>query len=223
MIFQHVQLLTPDLTEQLEFYRDVLGLSVLEQSAKSVTFQIGTSKLEFVQSSMDVFYHFAFNVPPHQFAEAEAWLEERTPIIQDSSARHSFHSQNWNADMVYFYDAAGNVVELIARHDLKSDVAEPFSARSFERISELGIVTDNVPQTVEQIQALTGASLYRAVMDEQFVLVGNETGLFIVVKEKRIWFPETKPALAAPFNVILSNAKGEIVTLDQNSLQKVNP
>ncbi len=219
MMFHHVQLLTSDLTRQLEFYRDVLGLSVLEQSNNSVTFQVGASKLEFVQDERDVFYHFAFNVPSHQFVEAEIWLEERTPIIQDTSARHKFHSQNWNADMVYFYDALGNVVELIARHDLKSEASEPLSARSLECVSELGIVSDNVPQTVERIQALVNAPLYRAVMDEQFVPVGDETGLFIVVKKNRIWFPETNAAMIAPFKVKIANGRNKVLELDDNSLE----
>jgi catechol 2,3-dioxygenase-like lactoylglutathione lyase family enzyme len=222
MFLQHMQLLTSDLREQLEFYRDVLEVPVLKHSTNSVTFQVGTSRLEFVEDERDVFYHFAFNVPSQQFAEAEVWLEKHTSIIKDSSAKHSFHSQNWNADMVYFYDAGGNIIELIARHDLKSDASEPFSAKSLECISELGIVTDSVPQTVGRIQKLVDAPLYRAVMDDQFVPVGDETGLFIVVKAGRIWFPETKAAMAAPFKVILSNGKGEVVILDQNSLQTVN-
>lgn len=218
MQFHSVQLLTSDMSKQLEFFQNVLGLPVLEQSADSVTFQVGSSKLEFIQDERDVFYHFAFNVPSHQFAEAEAWLGERTPIIQDSSGKHSFHSQNWNADMVYFYDAAGNVVELIARHDLKSYASEPFSARSLECISELGVVTDDVPQTVGRIRALVDVPLYRAEMDEQFVPVGDETGLFIVVKRGRIWFPETKPALAAPFKVKVSDKKDNVLTLGNENL-----
>jgi catechol 2,3-dioxygenase-like lactoylglutathione lyase family enzyme len=222
MMFHHVQLLTSNLTEQLEFYQDVLGLSVLEQSPNAVTFQVGFSKLEFIQDERDVFYHFAFNVPSHQFTEAEAWLGERTPIIQDTSTQYKFHSQNWNADMVYFYDAGGNVVELIARHDLQSEVSEHFSVRSLECVSELGIVTDDVPQTIERIQKLVAVPFYRATMDEQFVPVGDERGLFIVVKKERIWFPETKPAVVAPFKVILSNQQDEVVTLDQNSLQLAN-
>lgn len=218
MHFHHVQLLTARLTEQLEFYQNVLGLPVLGQSNASVIFQVGSSKLEFVQDSREAFYHFAFNIPSHQFIEAKAWLSERVELIWDSSGSDEFRSQNWNANQFYFYDSGGNIAELIARHDLKSETKEPFSAKSFELINELGVVTGNVPQTVKRIQDLGNMPLYRAVMDEQFVPVGDETGLFIVVKAGRIWFPETKAAVAAPFKVILSNGKGEVVTLDQNSL-----
>jgi catechol 2,3-dioxygenase-like lactoylglutathione lyase family enzyme len=218
MVFHHVQLLTSDLAKQLEFYRNVLGLPILEQSANSVTFQIGISRLEFVQDTRAAFYHYAFNIPPHQFVEAKARLSERVELIRDSSGSDEFRSQNWNANQFYFYDPGGNIAELIARHDLKSDVSEAFSAKSFELISELGIVTDDVPQTVKRIQDLVDAPLYRAVMDEQFVPVGDETGLFIIVKKNRIWFPETKAAMIVPFKVKIVDGQNDMLELDNNSL-----
>jgi catechol 2,3-dioxygenase-like lactoylglutathione lyase family enzyme len=214
MIFHHVQLLTTNLTEQLEFYRDILELPVLEQSTKSATFQVGFSKLEFVQSSRDVFYHFAFNTPSHQFAEAKEWLSKRVDLIQDSTGKDAFHTDKWNADNIYFYDAGGNIGEFIARHDLKSNVSDSFSARSLECVSELGVVTDNVPQTVQAIQAKLPVHLYRATMDDMFVPVGDETGLLIVVKRDRIWFPETKAAKPAPFTVTFTKTNAQPLTLD---------
>jgi catechol-2,3-dioxygenase len=218
MFFHHVQLLTRDIAKQLEFYQNVLELPVLKQSDTSATFQVGSSKLEFVQRPQNVFYHFAFNIPSHQFAEAKEWLSKRVDLIRDSTGKGAFHTDNWNADNIYFYDTDGNIGEFIARHDLKSDVSEPFSAKSLECVSELGIVTDDVPQTVERIQALTGALLYRAVMDEMFVPVGDEHGLFIVVKQNRIWFPETKPALAAPFKVRITDEQNKVLELDNTTL-----
>lgn len=207
MHFHHVQLLTAHLTEQLEFYRDVLGLPVLEQTKTSSTFRVGTSRLEFIQSNKDAFYHFAFDIPSHQFAEAKEWLSKRVSLIKDSTGQDEFHSQNWNSDMFYFYDAGGNIGEFIARHDLKSNASEPFSARSLGCVSELGIVTTDVPKTVRTIQATLPVELYRATMNEQFVPVGDEMGLLIVVKQNRIWFPETKPALAAPFSLKVSSGE----------------
>jgi catechol-2,3-dioxygenase len=219
MHFQHLQLLTRDLERQLEFYQNVLGLPAPEQLTNSVTFQIGSSRLEFVQDSRDVFYHFAFNVPSHQFAEAKNWLSKRVALIKDSLGNDEFPANDWNADNIYFYDAGGNVAEFIARYDLKSDVVEPFSARSLECVSELGIVAGDVPHTVKRIQDVTGALLYRTEMNEQFVPVGDETGLFIVVKKGRIWFPETKAAMVAPFNVTLSDAKHRNLELNHKRLE----
>ena len=218
MHFDFVSLSTSDLPKQLMFYQDVLGLPIIAQAKNAVTFQIGSSKLEFVQDTKDTFYHFAFNIPSHQFTEAKTWLSKRVRLIQDSSGNDEFHSQNWNADMVYFYDAGGNIVEFIARHDLKNNNLEPFSAKNLECISELGVVSNDVPKTVARIQNLMDAPLYRAVMDEQFVPIGDENGLFIVVKKSRIWFPETKAAEPAPFKVIVSDSQNKRLELDNHSL-----
>ena len=219
MRFDSVSLLTADLSKQLIFYRDVLGLPVIGQKDKSVTFQIGASRLKFVQDETDAFYHFAFNIPPQQFAEAKSWLSERVVLIRDLSGNDEFHSQNWNADIFYFWDANGNIVEFIARHTLDSNISQPFSAKNLECISELGIVTNNVPQTVKRIQDLTGATLYRAEINEQFVSVGDETSLFIVVKKDRIWFPETKAAIVAPFKITITNQQDTFLELDNHSLE----
>jgi catechol-2,3-dioxygenase len=218
MLFHHVQLSTSNPKTQLEFYRDVLALPVLEQSATSVVFQVGASKLEFIEGPRDAFYHFAFNIPSRQFAEAKEWLSKRVPLIKDSTGRDEFHSQNWNADMFYFYDASGNIGEFIARHDLQSNASEPFSAKSLKCVSELGVVTNNVPSTVKAIQSKLPVSLYRATMDELFVPVGDETGLFIVVKQERTWFPETKAAKPAPFKVVIGAGKNGKLELTNKSL-----
>jgi catechol 2,3-dioxygenase-like lactoylglutathione lyase family enzyme len=218
MHLHHVQLLTQDLAGQLEFYQNVLGLTVVEHSATSVTFQVGGSRLEFVRDSRNVFYHFAFNIPSNKLKEAKTWLSEQVPLIKDASGNDTFHSQNWNANQVYFYDVGGNVVECIARHTLDNCSSRAFSGRSLECISELGIVTDDVPQTVKQIRDLTSASLYRTNMDEEFVPVGNETGLFIIVKKNRIWFPETKPAVVAPFKVKIADGQSRVLELDNTIL-----
>lgn len=216
MVFDYVQLWTAELPRVTAFYRDMLGVPLLSARKNAVTFQVGTTQLEFRQGVGGLHYHLAFNVPPQQFAEARAWLTARTPLIQDSSGRDTFHSESWNADMVYFYDAVGNVLELIARYDLRGDTPQPFSGRSLACVSELGVVTRDVPQTVRRIQALTGAPLYRAEMDEQFVPLGDARGLLIVVKVGRLWFPETKAAVMAPFRVRLSSVGKRLELTEAN-------
>ena len=37
---------------------------------------------------------------------------------------------NWHAKSVYFFDPAGNIVELIARFDLDNKTSETFSSRN---------------------------------------------------------------------------------------------
>ncbi len=60
------------------------------------------------------------------------WIDDDKSFIADFI--------DWHARSVYFFDPAGNIVELIARDDL-NDVADgAFSSRQFRNISETGLV-----------------------------------------------------------------------------------
>ncbi|MER3554387.1 MAG: hypothetical protein C4331_08555 [Meiothermus sp.] len=204
---------THRLDEVLEFYSKVLELPVLERTDDAVTFQIGASKLTFEQAEAGErpFYHFAFNIPSNQLAEAKAWVERRAKLIQDGHGRDAFHFENWNVDAFYFYDPAGNIAEFIARHTLDNRSNETFSASSLLCISEIGIVCDDVPATAKWLQRQTGAPLYHTEVNDSFLPVGDEHGLFIVVKRGRIWFPDTgKAAEPAPFRIALFGSDGVV-------------
>lgn len=221
MRIHHLWLFTDRLAELKAFYAGVLELPVLEETPEAVTFGVGTSRLTFeqAQGGTGPFYHFAFNVPEHRFAEARAWAQQRVALIRDAQGRDAFCSENWKAHMLYFYDPAGNIGELIARHTLPSHSDEPFSSRSLECLSEIGVTTDDVPATVARLRQRTGAALYHAELNDTFVPVGDEHGLFIVVRRGRVWFPDTgKPAQPAPLRVVVAGPGGEPLTLSEAEL-----
>ena len=217
MQIHSLELKTAQLEGCFEFYTQVLELPVLEQTETSFTVQIGTSKLTFMPAVVGEtpVYHFAFNIPENQLLEAKAWVEARVPLISDPQGEVLFDSENWNASMFYFYDPAGNILELIARHDLGNASDKSFSWQSLENISEIGIATENVPATVGRLQALTKAPLYRCEINDSFVPLGDEAGLLIVVKRGRIWFPNTgKSAEFVPLRVSLESGQ----TLSQSEV-----
>lgn len=203
-----LQLATPILAQQHTFYAEVLGLPVLRTTPDSVTFQVGTSRLSFTEAKQPLpgIYHFAFTIPENQIDVATDWLRQRVPLLADSSGTNLFYSENWNAHNVYFYDPAGNVLELIARHEL-SDASElPFSATSLLNISEIGIAAENVPEQIAAIQAEVDAPVYRGPGSDTFSSIGDAHGLFIVVQRGRIWYPDTgKPAEHLPITVIIDD------------------
>jgi catechol-2,3-dioxygenase len=150
-------------------------------------------------------YHFAFNIPPQQFAEAKAWIAQRVPPLTDHTGADEFYFEAWNAHALYFSDPAGNIVELIARHTLASQSHQPFTEQSLLSVSEIGLVTDNVRDTVHLLRTRLGISSYQGTGNDEFTAVGDEAGLFIVVKRGRIWFPDTnKPAAVAPVSVTVA-------------------
>lgn len=193
----------------LEFYTGVLELVQVGPNAV----QVGSSTLNFepAEPGTTPFYHFAFNVPQNQLQEAKAWAEVRVPLIPDAKGEVLFHSETWDAHQFYFYDPAGNILELIARHTLPNASNEPFSSHSLLEISEIGIACPNVPAAVARLQMRTGAPLYHTQTNDSFMPLGDEHGLFIVVRQGRIWFPDTgKAAMIAPFEATLES--GETIT-----------
>jgi len=198
MFLEWVELPTSHLTELAAFYGDVLGLPVTREG-EAVSVNVGVSILRFIPAAEAASpFHFAFNVPSAQFAEAVAWLEARVPLIAGENGETSTQSQRWNADMTYFRDPAGHIGELIARHDLPEPAADLFNARSLFEVSEIGLAVNDVIAAASQLEA-AGVPSYRCVPDSSFMSIGDEHGLFIVVRAGRMWFPDRiTPAQSQP-------------------------
>ncbi len=208
MKIDRLELLASDIPALHNFYTGVFGLPLLGGDG-ALSIMAGRSELTFLQAPQDWsgFYHFAFNIPQDQFEEAKEWLSKRVMPIKDDKGNDEFTSKEWNAHSVYFYDPAGNILEFIARHDLDEHLDRPFDEQSILSISEIGLATDDVQAMVRSLQAEMGINPYGGAGSDAFAAVGDEHGLFIVVKRGRIWFPDTgKEATAARLRVEVSTA-----------------
>jgi catechol-2,3-dioxygenase len=191
MQIHELRLKTADLNLQRDFYARSLRLPIVSQRTHSLTIQVGRSILVFEQEDgWQGRYHFAFNVPENQFSAAKAWITQRTSLAR-LNEDDEFHSAGWNADMLYFYDAAGNILELIARHTLSNASETPFTENSLLSISEIGLATDDVERTVGDLCRSLNVPVYDGQGSDSFTAVGDEDGLIIVVKRGRVWYPET--------------------------------
>lgn len=209
MKINKLELQTNDLSSQSHFYRNVLHLTTVA-GRRSLHVQVGTSELTFRQSTGNPkhAYHIAFNIPENRFEEAKAWIAERTPLIANTSGEDSFDFTNWNAHSCYFRDAAGNILEFIARHGLPNASGMPFDERGILSVSEIGIASDDVLATVAQLQG-AGMPVYDGAGSDTFSAVGDEHGLLIVVKNGRFWFPDTgTPAELIPLKALVSLGSG---------------
>ena len=92
--------------------------------------------------------------------------------------------RGWNAHAVYFQDAAGNIGELIARHNLPGRDA-PFGVQGWQRISEIGLAVDDVAQAAHSLDM----PVFEPGDGENFTALGDDLGLLIIVKQGRAWFP----------------------------------
>jgi hypothetical protein len=193
-----------------EFYSSILDLPVQEISGKEVVVKIGSTDLVFVETNeAEPFYHYAINIPANKMEEARTWLKQKVNLLW----MNDYNSEiadfvNWRAKSVYFYDPAGNILELIARFDLANETYESFTSKQFLSISEVGVVLKNEIFETKTIQLLHDYSLsYFAKQPPlpQFRAIGDDHGLFIVVPDQRNWYPTNKPAGVFPMSVDFEN------------------
>lgn len=209
MIIHELRLMTNHLQEQRDFYHQLLGFPLLTADADEVVLQVGSSTLIFAAAAAPIPapYHFAFNLPEGQFAEAKAWLAARAPLLADANGADEFDFSAWNAHAIYFADHDGNIGEFIARHGLPSPATRPFSAASLLSISEIDLAVDDVLHFVERLQTRLHLPVYLQHPTATFTPMGDEHGLLIVVKDGRRWFPQERVAAhAAPLTVVVSSS-----------------
>lgn len=183
------------------FYRDTLGLEILEDRADRLTVAAGLTPITFEPAAGSAgapWYHVAFNIPENKLLAARAWQLQRTPLIPTPAHRidPSFppdvrHFPSWNAHSVFFWDPAGNLLEHIARHDLGNARPGPFTSRDILYASEIGFVFDDQHGAAREVHRDLGLPAYPPGRDPGgWWAMGNELGLVLCLP-KRIWGENT--------------------------------
>jgi hypothetical protein len=186
-----------DMSAMKAFYGKTLDLGISAERADRFTVEAGETKITFVNSPDTVdgrtpFYHFAFNIPENKILEALEWQRARTPLLPIPEANRAagyppevVDYRHWNAHSIFFLDPAGNVVEYIARHDLKNGDTHPFGWSDILYASEIGLIVDDVAATVGSLTDMAAVSQYKGGSD-QFAAMGDEYGLLLIMKRGRV-------------------------------------
>ncbi|KMJ55911.1 ring-cleavage extradiol dioxygenase [Bacillus sp. LL01] len=200
MKITEVSLWTNNLNEMRCFYANLLELPIMKEDKEAFTVQVGATTLTYQQTNEleDPFYHFAINIPENKIDETKAWLQSKVQLNIEKDSDEVFF-KSWNAHAIYFEDPSGNILEFIARHNLKNGVTHRFSSKDFLNISEVGVVVRDVIPFVRKLNHI-GIPNWRDD-SEGLTPVGDETGLFITVKKDRRWFFSNKNARFFPFKV----------------------
>ena len=189
--------------------RRPIGLPVLKDSANELTIGGGATPITFVLAEPDQgnpFYHFAFNIPENKLLDARAWQLNRTellpifPRLRDPSYPDDVvHFSHWNAHSIFFLDPAGNVLEYIARHDLRNGQDGPFGKDDILYASEIAFVVDDVSALSLALQETFELNQYREG-GETFRALGDELGLILVFgRGRNMSFGYDEPKLADVF------------------------
>lgn len=207
MQIKHLKLYTNNIDKQKEFYHIILGLEILRESSDSFSVKIGESILTFMLGEEEPAYHFAINIPSSQINDSYKWIKQKVDLL-DFEGEVVIKFDNWNAEAMYFYDADNNLVEFIARKNLKINLQNEFSADSLLYISEIGVPTSDIKNIYAKLNRELSLEIYDGDF-ERFCAIGNETGLFIVVNYKlKNWFPTMEAAKPVPFHIKIKVEKG---------------
>lgn len=211
MIIKGLELFTDKIDELKKFYTQTLELKLIKEDISSFTVNCGETLLTFSISPelRKPFYHFAFNIPCNKFSEAKVRISAKQYLIS-LNGEDEFDFRSWNAHSIYFYDPAGNIVELIARHNLNNSSSEEFSGKSILSVSEIGLPVCNVKEFYDEISRKFNIPIFSGDKKE-FCAAGNDEGLFIIVNKGRKWFPDCGAAEIFPVVInILSEKVKEI-------------
>ena len=211
MIIKELALYTNLIEELKEFYSQTLELALIKEDESSFAVSCGDSVLMFTLTNgiKDPFYHFAFNIPENKFKEAKDWISGKTELIK-LNGEDEFDFRSWNAHSVYFYDPSGNIIELIARHNLNNASDEEFSGRSILSVSEAGLPVDDVDRFFSEVNKEFNIPQFSGDRSA-FCAAGDDSGLFIIVSKGRKWFPDCCDAEIFPLLIIIrSNIEKEL-------------
>jgi catechol 2,3-dioxygenase-like lactoylglutathione lyase family enzyme len=199
MRIRQLTLATSDLEGQAAFWGERLGLRVSrDDAAVEVCLRDSTIRFERAEPGLDARYHFAINVPGDSIHEAVAWLRERAePLTFDGDPVRT----DVGAGCVYFLDAAGNVVELIASPHAEGEGGD-FGAGSLIEIAEVGIASADPDATVAAVEDAFGQGRYWGGPDSELTAVGDEHAVVIVAPIGRGWIPVDLTATPLPTEIV---------------------
>jgi catechol 2,3-dioxygenase-like lactoylglutathione lyase family enzyme len=209
MDFLRVRLTAPAraLPALADFYGAQLGLARVEETNALVAVTAGVTRLEFLSTAADPFYHFALLAPGDRVRELLDRANERPERLPDPDRGDVvFDFPNWRARACYFHDPAGNIVELIAHEGVgETSRTGSFVAGELLGFSELGLVGDTAAMA-DLLRRKIGLELWDGTVaaEGRLAFVGERAKTLILCPAGRPWLPTGRPAEAHPVDVVLS-------------------
>ena len=206
------------------FYSKTLGCDLKINEADKFSIEIGNSTLIFNRSEVAHIYHYCFLIPSNQINTAKEWLVKRLTLIELDKHKFIQRWESWNADAIYFYDASGNIVEFIARYDLKNESSDDFGIKQIISINEIGMPSKHVRDLNIQLKESMNCDLWKGDL-ERFSTNGDQNGLFLIPNYliKKEWFPTNNKIEPSPFEAIVENDNKEYALEFKDEILTINP
>ncbi len=155
IVYKELVLRTASLQAATEFWQGQLGFEVIDNTPTSVTFQIGSSRLKFLnQVTINApIYHFAIEIPANQVENALDWLkneggkyadgpQQAVEILTDEeTGAEIIYRPLYKSRSVFFKDPNGQIIELIGREASENTVDGVFSRSLMTKICDFSLIT----------------------------------------------------------------------------------
>ena len=227
--------------ESRAFWTQNLGFELVASTPNEFTVKVGSSLLCFngVQLSpldeQNNFpkYHFSFNIPSNQAENALNWLRNEDHEFPDGpqnpveiwknedTGAEIIRRDRYNAHSVFFKDPGGNVIELIARHNLNNPQEGDFNRAMIINISEVAIVTFDVKESAKRVKDNFGVIEIPGTTSG-FKPLGGETGLITFVVPGRSWQPaDSQVAGSWPMEVTVRHPEPLVIYIPGTNFQPI--
>lgn len=214
MKIKELTLYTNNFVAQQDFFEKTLGFAIHKEDDDMFWIKVGWTKFCFKRSHESYLYHYCFLIPGNKLQESLEWIESKVKIIQTGENEKVVFFDTWNAHSFYFYDASGNVAECIVRYDLQNDSNKPFTMADFLCVNEIGLGTNDITKTNQQLEELLGTHFWKGDT-LRFATNGSQEGLFVLPNYlvKDTWFPTEIPIKQNPLIGIVEN-EGEFYNFE---------
>ena len=200
MEIKQLKIFSHKITEQQDFYSNVLGFRCSRVTNAILEIHAGATKLILIKSIKKFFYHFAFLIPTGTLIAAIDYLEMNSIPLLPLNGKKVIQFSSGSA--IYFYDKDGNIAEFIERPTLNYPSGSKFSIESIIKLNEIGLP---VAEPKKMTKILTTEFGIKPVKDapftDRFCWVGDYNGAVIVIKEGRNWLPTQKPGIINDFSI----------------------
>ncbi|MEK4425245.1 VOC family protein [Solibacillus sp. FSL K6-1523] len=148
----NAKLKTEKLKEMKEFYEQILGFSIENETSNSFRITLGKSSIEFNDQEVIgmPYYHFACDIPSNQFEEAKNWIKNKTNLLTEDGTDEIYFAFSV-AKSFYFEDPSGNIIEFIARLEDNPPSNHPFSIDSIQKLSEMSLIVPDKMAVANQM------------------------------------------------------------------------
>jgi hypothetical protein len=227
-----LEIYTNNIESTRNFWGEKIGLEEVpgESSTTKVTYKLGSSLLTFrFFYRLEPFVnHFAISIPPNQIENALIWLKSKDIKIikNETTVADIYANPVFNSKSIFFDDAVGNIVELIAFQNLGSEfegkrIATPvdgsFSKDQLFNISQVSLAGINVRAAYDVLHTVFEYdSLSRSTTS--YKPTGGPEGLILLRLKSRPWLPTNDnypPDVPSITTLTIRHPKDTTITMPQ--------